>query len=413
LKNNYDLIIIGGGIIGTSLAFWLADQSQGRLKVALLESGSTLAPPGSASFASAAMLSPAAVETTPPPVLSLLKRGLELYPELIARLEEEQPDQPAGYFQLDQLRLAFDEQEATNLKQRQKWYVEQGIVPEASWLNTEEVRQLEPVAAPTCGAIYHRAAVARASSLTLALANAAARRGAVVRTASPVAGLMVTQGRVSGVRLKSGEILGTDKVVVAAGAWSGVWLDEQLAGLGLYSAQEKRYGELVWPVRGQMFSVLPPSTSANTTGNPTASANKKLRHLLAGSGGYAYPRPDGRVVFGATVEPEAGFEVAVTPAGLAQLGHLVKQLAPSLSTASVEESWAGLRPGSKTELPLLGPAPELEGLWLSTGHFRSGVTFAPASAELLAQALLDPSAANLEALAPYRVSEDFSKMQDK
>ena len=78
-----------------------------------------------------------------------------------------------------------------------------------------------------------------------------------------------------------------------------------------------------------------------------------LRHILAGAGGYGYPRADGSIAFGATEEHEAGFEVAVTPDGYSKLVELVTALAPSLLTAPISENWAGLRPGAKEGLPLV------------------------------------------------------------
>ena len=371
-----EVIIIGGGIIGTTLAYWLTRAGAG---VTLLEAQATLAGPTTASFASAGMLSPAATQDTPPPLLALMSHSLQLYPDLIASLEVEQT-QPTGYLPLDQLRVALNGAEVRNLQKRQAWYVEQGIALEARWLTPQEVAEIEPLVGPNAGAIHHRAAVVRAAWLTRALAEASHLKGAIIRTASPVVGLVVEGDRVQGVRTANGDRLYGDKIVVASGAWAGKWLDEQLAGLGI-AGPSTPYGDTIWPVRGQMFSLEPSPSSP------------PLRHLLAGAHGYAFPRPDGSVVYGATVEPRAGFEAHMTPAGYGELARLVHKLTPALENAPVKESWAGLRPGSANELPLLGPLPSLRGLWLSVGHFRSGILLAPASAERLSQALLsdDPS----------------------
>ncbi len=379
-----DLIIIGGGVIGTCLAYWL---TRAGARVTLLESQSELAGPATASYASAGMLSPAATQDTPPPLLALMRRGLALYPPLIAQLEAEQ-SQPTGYTELDQLRVALNGAEVRNLQKRQEWYVQTGLAPEACWLTPDEVARIEPLAGPNAGAIRHRAAVVRAAWLTRALAQAAAKGGATIRVASAVASLLREGERVNGVRLTDGERVYAEKTILAAGAWAGEMLDSWLTEPGLAGRPAPSYAEMIWPVRGQMLALHPPQ------------ALPPLRHLLAGAHGYAFPRSDGSVVFGATVEPKAGFAAHMTPAGYLELGRLVHKLTPALDNASVKESWAGLRPGSRSELPLLGPVPGLNGLWLSVGHFRSGVMLAPASAELLSGAILNDDPASLADFAP-------------
>ena len=193
--------------------------------------------------------------------------------------------------------------------------------------------------------------------------------------------------QVEGVRLANGDRLLAAKTVLTAGAWAGQWLDDGLAALGLAQSRTS-YARAVWPVRGQMLALRPPANG------PT------LRHMLTGAHGYAYPRTDGSIAYGATVEPEAGFQAHMTPAGYAELSRLVHKLTPGLDNAPVSESWVGLRPGSASELPLLGPLPGLDGLWLSLGHFRSGVLLAPASAERLTQALLTNDPTGLADFAP-------------
>ncbi len=387
-----EIIIIGGGVIGASLAYWLTKAGAG---VTLVESQSELAGPATASFASAGMLSTAATQTTPPAMVALMRRGLELYPALIEQLHSAQA-LPTGYTRLKQLRLALNGAEARNLQKRMEWFLEQRLVAEAHWLTPAEVAQVEPLVGQNAGAILHPAAVVRPDLLTKALAEAARCGGADIRTGSPAIALLSNitgshheSRRVSGVGLANGDRLEADKIVLAAGAWAGRWLDEQLARIeGLVGWPPEvppppHFREMIWPVRGQLLALQMPKSIG------------PLRHLLSGAHGYAIPRPDGSVVYGATVEPEAGFEAHMTAAGYLELGRLVHKLTPALDNAPVRDSWAGLRPGSRSELPVLGPLPGLAGLWLAMGHFRSGVMLAPASAELLTRAILDDDPALL------------------
>jgi glycine oxidase len=372
-----DIVIIGGGVIGTTLAYWLADKS--KLEVTLVEGNANFAQNGTASFASAGLLTPAAAIGTNPAITSLIKRGFDLYPELAAKLRRDHPELAGtGYFELNQLRVASTEADAAELRDRQQWYVEQGLAKEARWLEPKEVAEVEPLIGPNFGAIHHRAGLVRPPWLTRTLGRAAAVKGVTFKSANPVTNLVVEGGKVTGVQLQDGEIIEAPKVVLAAGAWSGVWLEQQLNRLKIETPGLK-WSQKVKPVRGQLLAVQP------RPGTPP------LKHILAGAGGYGYPRADGTIAFGATEEHEAGFEVAITPDGYVNLVGLIKALAPSLLSAPVSENWAGLRPGAKDGLPLMGELPQLPGLWLATGHFRSGIVMAPSTAELLSDALINGS----------------------
>jgi glycine oxidase len=382
-----DIVIIGGGVIGTSLAYWLADKS--KLAVTLLEANANFAQNGTASFASAGLLTPAAAIGTNPAITRLIKRGFDLYPELAARLKKDHPELAgSGYFELDQLRVATTEAEAAELSDRQHWYVEAGLATDARWLSPREVAEVEPLTGPNFGAIHHKGGLLRPPWLTRTLARAAAAKGVTIKAGNPVASLITGNGKVTGIQLQDGEIIQSEKVVVAAGAWSGVWLEQQLERLNITTPGLK-WSQKVKPVRGQLLAVLPPP------GTPP------LRHILAGAGGYGYPRADGSIAFGATEEHEAGFEVAITPDGYSKLFSLMQSLAPSLLQAPVSENWSGLRPGSRDGLPLMGELPQLPGLWLATGHFRSGIVMAPSSAELLSEALISGSEESKARLKAY------------
>jgi glycine oxidase len=382
-----DIVIIGGGVIGTSLAYWLADKS--KLAVTLVEGNANFAQNGTASFASAGLLTPAAAIGTNPAITGLIKRGFDLYPELAAKLRRDHPELAGtGYFELDQLRIAATEAEEEELHRRQKWYVEIGLAPEARWLEPAEVAQVEPLVGPNFGAIIFKGGLVRPPWLTRTLARAAAAKGVTFKSGNPVTNLLVENGQVTGVQLQDGEIIEAAKVVVAAGAWSGVWLEQQLSKLRIVTPGLK-WSQKVKPVRGQLLAVLPPPGTS------------PLRHILAGAGGYGYPRADGTVAFGATEEHEAGFEVAITPDGYSTLIAMMKVLAPSLLTAPVSENWAGLRPGAKDGLPLMGELPQLPGLWLATGHFRSGIVMAPSTAELMSEALISGSPEAIARLKAY------------
>jgi glycine oxidase len=145
--------------------------------------------------------------------------------------------------------------------------------------------------------------------------------------------------------------------VLTAGAWSGELLGKKTLGIP------------VKPMRGQMLLYqLPPGT---------------LQHLLYHDDFYLIPRCDGHILAGSTVE-DVGFDKSTTPQAAADLHRKAAGLLPQLADATVIKHWSGLRPGSPDNVPIIAGHPDFDNLYLNTGHFRYGVTMAPASAEILA-----------------------------
>jgi glycine oxidase len=196
--------------------------------------------------------------------------------------------------------------------------------------------------------------------LVTAYASAAAGRGVALRTGMEVSQLLADGRRVTGV-VAAEERFEADCVLLAAGAWSA----PLAASLGLHLP--------VVPVRGQMVAV--------------SNIPALLRHAVHGSHGYLTPRPSGELLIGATVE-HVGFERAVTPEGLAHLLTGAIAVLPAIQSRPITRTWCGFRPGTPDDMPVLGPWPELEGLFVATGHYRNGILLAPATAALMTQAIL-------------------------
>jgi glycine oxidase len=142
------------------------------------------------------------------------------------------------------------------------------------------------------------------------------------------------------------EIVTGDRLLIAAGAWSGVLLKS----LGIALPVE--------PVRGQIVLLNP--------GPPL------VRHILVSGSRYLVPRAEGRILVGST-EEYAGFQKQTTASGVQGLLEFATRLVPDLADAKVEQTWAGLRPGSRDQMPYLGRVGEYENLFIAAGHFRSGV----------------------------------------
>ncbi|MEU8322812.1 FAD-dependent oxidoreductase [Nonomuraea sp. NPDC048881] len=188
------------------------------------------------------------------------------------------------------------------------------------------------------------------------------------RAAGSVAGAVT--GAVRGVRLEAvpGQPepavpeIAAERVVLAAGAWSGELADVP-----------------VRPVKGQIMRLR----------SPQPLLGRCVRGMVHGAPVYLVPRGDGELVLGATQE-ELGFDTRVTAGGLYELLRDARELVPGVTELEVADVVAGLRPGTPDNLPIIG-AGEVPGLVLATGHHRGGVLLAPLTAVLVTSAVLTPS----------------------
>ena len=182
-----------------------------------------------------------------------------------------------------------------------------------------------------------------------------------VREHEEASELLVTAGRIQGVRTRQG-ILEADQVVVCAGAWTATLLEQ----LGAAPAVE--------PVRGQMMVFL--------------TQPGQIRRIVLYRDRYIIPRRDGHILIGSTLE-YTGFDKSTTAEAKEQLYRAAGALFPLLRHSPLEHHWAGLRPGSPQGIPYIGVHPQVEGLYFNAGHFRNGVVTGPASARLVADLMLN------------------------
>ena len=166
-----------------------------------------------------------------------------------------------------------------------------------------------------------------------------------------------------------GRTLQADKFVVTSGAWSFQLLKSVAAKLNIK------------PMRGQILLYQP---------------QKNLEQIVYKDGFYMIPRGDGYLLAGSTLE-DVGFDSSTTEAVRDELACKAQSIMPSLKGLPIIKHWSGLRPGTPQNLPTISAHPNIENLYLNTGHFRYGLTMAPASARLVAdlisgnQPLIDPS----------------------
>ena len=230
------------------------------------------------------------------------------------------------------------------------------------WIGPADARRLEPhLTSNLVGAVWspqdHQVDNRK---LVSALRIAAEGAGAIVREHTLVKEISITSNRTSGVILAGEQRVSADVVVLAAGAWS-----REIAGLPLELRPPVR------PIKGQMLAVRMDVTAP------------LLSHVVWAPGVYLVPRCDGRLIVGATVE-EKGFDASLTAGGLLTLLVAAWRAVPSIEELPISEMWAGHRPGSPDDAPILGRGP-VEGLIYATGHHRNGILLAPVTADTISR----------------------------
>lgn len=327
----WDVIIVGGGIIGLSLSIALRKRGAAVLVVERGEPGRE------ASHAAGGMLVDCRLET-PPVLQALATASAHMYPEFAHELELE-----SG------MKVDLRDQGTIFFPSAQHLYDAESAFPRA------RLAELEPaIAEANSGrtAFYLKERSVDPRALTAAAWKAAKNRGVDFSSGDEVTAVAITDGRATGVYAKK-STFHSAKVVNCAGAWSG---------------QIPPNAFPTRPVKGQIVCLAMPSRNL-------------LKHVVRAPEAYLIPRSDGRLLVGATVE-EAGFDKRTDADTIQRLHHAALALVPELRNAKILESWAGLRPGTPDALPILG-ATETPGYYVATGHFRDGMLLAPITAEVM------------------------------
>lgn len=331
----WDVIIIGGGIIGLSLSIALRKRGA---TVLIVERGE---PGREASYAAAGMLADFPLEM--PIVLQpLATASARMYPEFVHELQDES-GMNVDLRDQGTILLATPE----HLREHPRLTTE---CPLPSPLD-----QLEPALGPaTLPGIYLKERSVDPRALTSAALKAARHRGADISSGTAVTEVLRANGSATGVGTAKTSYFSA-AVVNCAGAWAGQLPPHQFP---------------TRPVKGQMLSLV-------------GASRELLRHVIRAPEIYLVPRSDGRILAGATVE-EAGFDKRTNAETILRMRQAAIDLVPALAQARMLEAWAGLRPGSPDDLPILG-ATQTPGYFVATGHFRDGILLTPITASVMAE----------------------------
>jgi glycine oxidase len=355
-RNNIaEVAIIGGGVIGLSIARALA--RRGVCDVVVIERHEF---GREASWAAGGILAPQIEADARDDFFRLACASRDMYSQFAADLQTESGIDveldPTGT-----MYVAFHDDEEAELRHRNEWQRSQGLRVE--WLSGDEARAIEP-----CLSTNVRFALRFPDDyqidnrkLVEALVIANQRHGVKLIASCGVRKIQIADGAVTGIQTELG-FLSAKKTVVAAGAWSSS-IEAEGALLPRLDIE---------PVRGQMLCFNAPGLA---------------RHVIYSSGGYIIPRRDGRLLSGSTSD-HVGFDKRVTETGVERIRSMAIEIAPALQNISIIDSWAGFRPRAKDDLPVLGSVADVKGLFYATGHYRNGILLAPITGEVIAGAIV-------------------------
>jgi glycine oxidase len=354
-----DVVVIGGGVIGLSIARVLA--LRGVRGVTVIDKDDF---GREASWAAGGILAPQVEADAADDFFRLAHASRDLYPAFAKELRLE-----SGIdVELDTtgtLYVALTEEQESELRRRYRWQQSEGL--EVEWLTRAEVRALEPClsADVRCALRFPNDFQVENRRLVEALLVSNRKSGVSLIDHCTVNQVSVTTGKVRGVETSQG-FIGSKRVVLAAGAWSSMVDPQRILQ--------------VEPIRGQMLCFR--------------SQPQIARHVIYGARGYLIPRRDGRLLAGSTSE-HSGFDKRVTDEGAAAIKSMALEIVPQIATLSLMDTWAGFRPRAPDDLPVLGRSADIDGLWYATGHYRNGILLAPITGKLIAEAIASGKVSSL------------------
>jgi glycine oxidase len=341
----YDAIVIGGGVIGCSIAYQLSKRQK---KVLLLEKGKV---GERASSAAAGMLGAQMEFKVDDPLYPLAKMSRQMFRDLSRELYEisgiDIELMENGIYE-----LAFTEDECDRLQQRAEGDAIHGET--VSWVSSSQLQEREPaISNRALGALYFpNDGQVSPVQLTKAYLEGATFYGTEVKEQTEVVQLIQSGNKVKGVETYS-ETIFADHVILAGGVWSSKLLPEL---------------QMV-PVKGECISFM--------TSDPLLHGTVKY------NGCYLVPKRNNRIIVGATSVPHT-FDEKVTFASIFELMERAKQMVPDLNKAAFEKAWTGIRPQTKDGKPYIGHHPQHEGLLVAAGHYRNGILLSPVTGKMIA-----------------------------
>ncbi|MGM0750905.1 MAG: glycine oxidase ThiO [Bacillota bacterium] len=348
MVKQYDVIIVGGGVIGCSIAYQLSKRGK---KVLLIERNQLA---GKASKAAAGMLGVQTELHGGSPMYHLAMASRNMYSTLAEELKEIS-GMNIEYEENGMIKLAKTEEEAHDLLKVASIAAKEEQV---EWLSPGSLSIYEPhLSKNVAGGLYiPKDGNVSALKLTQALGLAAARLGAEMKEFTDVYDFIIERSRITGIQTSIGPFY-ANETIVAGGAWSQSLLKQLNKTFNTY------------PVKGECFSVKV--------------SRKVVERTIFTDGCYIVPKMGGRLLIGATEKPHT-FDETISVDGLLNLMQLATSILPDLAYAEWEKAWAGIRPHTHHGSPFIGRSEEWDGLSIATGHYRNGILLAPITGVMMA-----------------------------
>ena len=364
-----DAVIVGGGVIGCSIAWRLA---QAGLSVKVIERN---VPGSGATSAAGGMLLPQEESDGPGDLLNLLLKSHSLYPAFSEELQSESGID-IEFKSKGSLKLLFDEEDERLAVECVDWHRREDLAIER--LSTGGVLDLEPNLTPELiGALYYptEAQVGNRRLLT-ALVTVARTLGVEFQNGEEMLGIRANE---QGVEIETnGDTYASQNAVLCGGAWSKE-IGERLG-----------FALPVFPYKGQMIQLQIPAPM--------------FERPILHRGTYIISKPVGRVLCGGTME-KVGFDTRVTGEAIHSILENALRIAPCLGDAELVDTWSGFRPATPDGLPIIGRIPNAPNVIAATGHFRNGILLTPVTADLVTALVTRCEEAGLAPFAPGRFAD--------
>tara|TARA_Y100001001_G_scaffold89507_1_gene87457 strand:- start:304 stop:1419 length:1116 start_codon:yes stop_codon:yes gene_type:complete len=347
------VLIIGGGIIGLSIAWRLIGIGKKVVVVDKRNLGKE------ASWAAAGMLSGRLdLKPSEKRLLPIFEKSHHAWPKFAKELENKS-GKHIGYRKEGTLMIACDINEEQKLKNNYNFLKNNNI--HVSWLSGNKIREKEPYVSnnvlsgffsPEDHHVNNRYILD--ALITILKKN---KNNCIFKENTEVEKIITDKDQVIGVQTRN-ETIKTKEIIICSGAWTNKIKNIEIKEVPIR------------PVKGQMVCLKMPKNIS------------LLKHILWRENVYLVPRDNSDLIIGAT-EEEMGFDKSLTAGGIYNLLKIAREVLPAIENLSIVESWAGLRPATRDEAPIIGPSKKIKGLIYATGHHRNGILLAPLTSNVI------------------------------
>ena len=358
------ILIIGGGIIGLSIAWRLIGIGK---KVIIIDKKNL---GKEASWAAAGMLS-GRLDLKPceKKLLPIFEKSHLAWPKFAEELENKS-GKSIGYKKEGTLRVACDLDEEKKLKNNYDFLKNNKV--NITWLSGDKIRDKEPYVSnnvlsgffsPDDHHVNNRYILD--ALITILKKN---KNNCIFKENTEVEKIITNKNQVIGVKTNN-EIIKTKEIIVCSGAWTSKIKNIEIKEVPIR------------PVKGQMVCLKIPKNIS------------LLKHILWRENVYLVPRNNSDLIIGAT-EEEMGYDKSLTVGGIYNLLKVAREVLPAIEDLSIVESWSGLRPTSRDDAPIIGPSKKLKGLIYATGHHKNGILLAPLTSSVIKNYYLNGNIGN-------------------